>query len=160
MDVWETLNGIYEPLWQRTVALNKRLKEAGYSCKWDYCAFHSSIREGEYRMEYFPIPVITAEGICDIGVELDSVFIDAHLSRAQALAFDWAAVPWPFEVYGTENFLEDLLRPDMPPEELRAVIEQSGEEEIGIAFSLPGDCGDEEILEIAAACKKWNTHVI
>ena len=121
MDVWETLNGIYEPLWRRTVALNKRLKEAGYSCKWDYCAFHSSIREEEYRMEYFPIPVITAEGICDIGIELDSVFIDAHLSRAQALEFDWAAVPWPFEVYGTENFLARVcLRRSCAPSLSRA----------------------------------------
>ncbi len=159
MDAWETLNSIYEPMWRRTAALDRKLKEAGIPHGWDYCAFHSSLREGEYRMEYFPIPVITVEGVCDIGIELDSLLNDPHLSRAQALAFDGGAVPWTFEVYGTENFLEDLCRPDMSSAELRAVIGQSGEEEIGIAFSLPGDCRDEEILGIAAACKKWNTHV-
>ena len=44
MDLWETLNSAYEPLYRRAQALCSRLNAAGYGCQWNWYAFHFSRR--------------------------------------------------------------------------------------------------------------------
>ena len=76
MDLWETLNSAYEPLYRRAQALCSRLNAAGYGCQWNWYAFHFSRRPVGFSQEFFPIPVITVQGLCDIGLEPDHIFIE------------------------------------------------------------------------------------
>ena len=158
MGVWETLNGVYEQLYRRVQSIGKALAEAGYTARWGWYNLHGSVRDGEYRVELFPVPVITVGHWCEVILELDCVCVDAHLTCDQARVFDWKDLSWPFEVYGVEDYTEDLYRPGMDLEGLPARLERYGRE-AGLAIPLPVDCPEETVVAIADACRKWNTHV-
>lgn len=159
MDAWEVLNGVYEPLYQKVKKLRTRLLKEGYPVTWDWYAFHSSRRGGEPKLEYFPIPVLTVEGVCNIGLALDRVFAEGTLTRQQASSFDWTSVSRPFELYGVEDCLEQLYGPGMSLEDLPQRIASSGESAFGLQFVLPSDCGTEELLAVVADCKRWGTNI-
>ena len=158
MDTWEFLNSVYEPLFQRVQVLGRKLAIAGYAARWSWYNLHSVRRGDEYKVEFFPIPVITAGHWCDVILELDSVCVDAHLTNEQAQRLRWNRIPWPYEIYGVENYTEDLYRPGMAREDLAGRIRQYGGE-IGVAFSMPAESGTDEILAIVDACREWDTHV-
>ena len=158
MGVWETLNGVYEQLYRRVQSIGKALAEAGYTARWGWYNLHGSVRDGEYRVELFPVPVITVGHWCEVILELDCVCVDAHLTCDQARVFDWKDLSWPFEVYGAEEYTEDLYREGMDLEELPRRIEDCAGE-IALEISLPRDCPDGEILEVVAACRRWGTHI-
>ncbi len=138
MDLWETLNSAYEPLYRRAQALCSRLNAAGYGCQWNWYAFHFSRRPEGFSPEFFPIPVITVQGLCDTGLELD-----------------WSAIRRPFEVYGADDYCGDLYRPGMTPDQLRARIAQDGAKEVGVQLTLAAGCTDEEVLTAVAECRGW-----
>ena len=77
---------------------------------------------------------------------------------AAGSAARWNRVIWPFELYGVEDYTEDLYRPGMSRDGLPELIKQYGGE-IGVAFALPKDCGDDEVMAIVNACREWDTHV-
>lgn len=158
MDTWEILNSVYGRLYRRVQDIGGQLAAAGYTARWGWYNLHASLREGEYRVELFPVPVITAGRWCDVVLELDGICVDAHLSCGQARAFDWRAVPWPFEVYGVEDYTQDLYRPGMSLDGLPERVARYGRD-VGLAVSLPSDCPGGEIVAIADACRKWDTHV-
>lgn len=157
MDVWEILNAVYEPMFQRVQLLGRKIAVAGYNAKWSWYNLHASRRGEKYLVEFFPIPVISVGTWCDVILELDSICVDAHLTNEQARNFRWNRVPWPFEVYGLEDYTEDLYSAGMSRDGLKERIARYGKE-IGIAFSMPPDSQDEEILNIVNACREWNTH--
>ena len=79
-------------------------------------------------MYFFPLP----QGLI---IELESICVDTHLSNEQARAFRWNRLIWPFELYGVENYAEDLYVPGMSRSELPERIAKYGGE-IGVAFSI------------------------
>lgn len=158
MDTWEFLNRVYEPLFRRVQSIGKRLAIEGYTAKWSWYNLHASRRGDEYKVEYFPIPVINVGEWCDVIIELESVCVDAHFSNEQARALRWSRIIWPFELYGVENYTEDLYVPGMPRGELPERIAKYGGE-IGVAFSMPWDCEDGEIVKIVNACREWGAHM-
>ena len=133
MDTGEFLNGVYEPLFHRVQSIGRRLAIEGYAAKWSWYNLHASQRGDEYK-------------------------VDTHLSNEQARAFRWNRLIWPFELYGVENYTEDLYVPGMSRSELPERIAKYGGE-IGIAFSMPWESKDEEIVEIVNACREWGTHM-
>ena len=108
-----------------------------------------------FSQEFFPIPVITVQGLCDIGLEPDHIFIERMLPRTQALELDWSAIRRPFEVYGADDYCGDLYRPGMTPDQLRARIAQDGAKEVGVQLTLAAGCTDEEVLTAVAECRGW-----
>ena len=85
MDVWEILNSVYGPMFQRVQILGRKLAIAGYNAKWGWYNLHATRRGDEYKVELFPIPVINVGKWCDIIMELDSFCIDAHLTKPMDL---------------------------------------------------------------------------
>ena len=61
----------------------------------------------------------------DVIVELDAICVDAHLSNEQGRTFRWKRIPWPFELYGVEDYTEDLYLPGMSKDELPERIARS-----------------------------------
>lgn len=157
MDTWEVLNSVYEPLYRRARSLCAALVSADCPAQWNWYALHSVRRGDEWQTEYFPIPVITAAGVCDVGLELDNIFLEGKLSREQAMEADFSALSWPFELYGSEDYLLDFYRPGMPMEDLRDRIAQSSETAVGLQLTLPPDCGDEALLRAVEALKRLGT---
>ncbi|MDE7261913.1 MAG: hypothetical protein K2N78_07660 [Oscillospiraceae bacterium] len=157
MDTWEILNNIYGPMFQRVQVLGRKMAIAGYTAKWSWYNLHATRRGDEYKVELFPIPVISVGKWCDVILELDSICVDAHFTNEQAKAIRWKRVIWPFELYGVADYTVDLYSPGMSKDELPERIAQYGGE-IGAAFAMPRDCTDDEILEIVNACREWDTH--
>lgn len=158
MDAWEVLNSVYGALYRRSQVIGEVLAEAGFSARWGWYNFHSSLRGGEYQVELFPVPVITVGGWCDLVLELDCICVDAHLDFDQARSFNWRGIPWSFEVYGVEDYTETLYRPGMNLATLPTRVARYGRE-IGLSIPLSLDCTPETVLEIVAACQKWGTHI-
>ena len=157
---FHTLNEIYMPLSARAAALCRGLKQAGFEVCWGWYHNHSAFLEGEYRAEHFPIPVLDVEGGCrgggfDVGLHLDEIFVEFQLPRQKAVTFDWSCLPAPFEVYGVDNYLHDFYREGMDPEGIAGRIEASGENQVGVSLTFPGETLDETILRAVSHCRMW-----
>ena len=75
MDTWEFLNSVYEPLLHRVQSIGRKLVIEGYTAKWSWYNLHASRRGDEYKVEYFPIPVIDVGEWCDVIIELESICV-------------------------------------------------------------------------------------
>lgn len=111
--------------------------------------------EGKYVMDYFPIPVITVDGLCDIEIDLDKVSISTKLKREAALGYEYEKLSeYAFEVYGVEEYLDDFYVEGNTYPELVKNIENSEEKEIGFSFMFSGDVGAEEIYKVVKFLRK------
>lgn len=146
----ETLNEIYSPLCERMRALSAALAERGLPAEsgW-FCGHYSKDETGQYRMDDFPIPVVTVPGRWDIELGLELTTVSAKLRRAAALALSPEELgDVPFEAYGVEDYLLDLYLPGTDFSRLRENILACGEEEIGFSFCLPTDAPAERVLAL------------
>lgn len=143
----EQLNGLYAPLSRKARELKKALESEGVPATWGWYAFHSVKLEGEYVTEEFPIPVVTAGEVCDIGFDLDQIFLELQLPRERALTLDWGKLSPEAEVYGAEEYLEDFYHPGMDRGDIRRRIEESGEATVCITWNFPNETGVEELLK-------------
>ena len=158
--LFDQLNAAYASLGRRASALKGALEEAGLRAIWNWYAYHSSLIDGEYRMEEFPIPVVDVEGGshrggCDVGFHMDEIFVEFQLSCGQAFGFDFGQLPYPFEVYGVEDYLHDFYRPGMDLDGIAARIMASGEKQVGVSLTLPGDTGTAALLAVVKNCRHW-----
>ena len=59
-------------------------------------------------MDYYPIPVISIKGYCDIEIEIDEITISTKLKYNDALNFDYSKIMhYDFEMYGVKDYLKD-----------------------------------------------------
>lgn len=111
--------------------------------------------EGQYVMDYFPIPVITVEGLCDIELDLDRISVSAKLKRDAALSYDYTKLDaYKFEAFGVEAYLEDYYVEGNSYEELRKNVAECNEAEIGFAFSFPFEISAGEMCEFVELLKR------
>ena len=145
---FDRLNRIYKPLWEKAVALRQGLKDAGYAASIGFFNNHSIKLGGEFVIEYFPIPVITLEGIGDVGVDLDAICLEVVLSKEKALCLDYRrlAESYRFEVYGVEDYLTDIYNAQIDLADIAANIESSGEARLCVCFHFDFDVEIEGIL--------------
>lgn len=158
--LFEQLNAAYASLGRRASALKVALEESGVDAAWNWYAYHSSLIDGEYRMEEFPIPVVDVEGGsqnggCDVGFHMNELFVEFQLTCEQAFVFDFGQLPWPFEVYGVEDCLHDFYRSGMDPDSIAAGIMASGEKRVGVSLTLPGDCETAVLLSVVEEYRRW-----
>lgn len=132
---FQTLNTVYQPIYSYVHILLNLLKERAYNYTWGFYNNHTIMIERNWAIEYYPIPVITINGLCDIGIDIDHIFIECKLGREQAISFDWNTFSmYSFEVYGVEDYLNDFYSPTLPLESISQKIMQSTESQIAIAF--------------------------
>lgn len=154
----EELNSIYRELDLRTQAIlghlcSKRIFECG-------CGFFSGHfyrnSKGEFVMSYFPIPVISIKNLCDIEINLDSASASTKLKKPDALKFDYEKLSgFKFEIYGVENYLDDIFRSDeLPISEIVQSIKKCGEKEIGFSFEFPQSFSPEDFYGFALFLRK------
>ena len=51
-----------------------------------YSGHHRKSTDGTPRIDYFPLPVITVDGFCDVVIDLDCVTVNSKLRREAAFA--------------------------------------------------------------------------
>ena len=121
------VNDSYRTLSERAIMLRNTLEKLGYNVEWGYYDRHTVTVNGDNFLEYYPIPVLTVNGICDIAVDFLQVSIDGKLFAAEfEEKLDFAKLKsHGFECYGVENYLESLYVPGMSFEELVQIVRAS-----------------------------------
>lgn len=152
-DILEQLNQAYFRPDKKARELVKLLKSQ--NCVTQYGYFNGHYHKdkcGDYKKDYYPIPVISVVEGCDIEINFDSISISTKLKRADALEFSFEKLSgYNYEVYGVEDFLEDYYCEGNTVAELKQKIVLSSEKEIGFSFQFDFEAD----LEMLAAFVQW-----
>jgi hypothetical protein len=142
------LNGIYRPLHERATALSKLLREKGLDARLGWYNMHyRGTGGGEYAPDYFPIPVISIAGLCDVEFNIDTVNVTAKLTRKDSLEKNIDGIGVSYEAYGVNDYLNDFRNAETTTEQMRRAIAQSDEKEVFFGFLLPQDIKADGIAE-------------
>lgn len=147
IEKFELLNTIYKPLQERVKSIVYKLKSNNYRCEWGYYGQHYIRHNNNWLEEYFPIPVINVVGVCEIGIDLEHIFIEYKMLKQTALNYDFnRLIKYKFEVYGVENYLNDFYNTEMDLNGINSKILESEEKEVGISIFLDKEVSLEDIL--------------
>ena len=154
----DKLNEIYKKLENRMhkiIAPFASLhKGYDFSCGYYSGHYHKNV-EGKYMMDFFPIPVVTVKGLCDIEIDLDKVSVSTKLRREEALNYSYEKLSgYEFEAYGVDEYLDDFYVKGNSYSELVENIASSKEKEIGFSFLFSEDVGAEEIYKCVKFLRK------
>ena len=143
------LNEIYRALELKSVELSVALQHRIFEVKSGYYNGHyNKTEDGRYAQDYYPIPVVSVKGFCDVEINLDNISVSTKLKRADALKYDYSKLKgYTFDVYGVEAYLDDYYHEGATIHDLVTNIGKSDEKEIGFAFYFDFDVGREEIFE-------------
>lgn len=147
MNARETLEAIYRPLEAKRAAVQDALRPLGFRVASAYYNGHyQKDADGDYVRNDYPIPVVEVTGLCDIEIEIDHLFVSATMARERALEYDFDRLRgYTYEVYGVQDYLTDYAG-----EDVKEVIRNSAEREIGFSFSFPFETNGETLYEFAA----------
>ncbi|GAA4298017.1 hypothetical protein GCM10023142_37950 [Anaerocolumna aminovalerica] len=133
----EILNDIYKPVYEYLKCLLKALKELNYDYEWKFCNNHSIRKDNQWILEYYPIPLVTVKDICDIGIDINHIFIECKMKKEKIIGFEWKLISdYNFDVYGVEDYLNDFYNSSLKLDDITERIIHSNENEIGIEFQL------------------------
>ena len=111
--------------------------------------------EGSWQMDYYPVPVISVKGYCDVEISPDGISVTTKKKRKDALDYSFEKLKgYSFETFGVENYLDTFYRDGMTIAELKEGISRSEEREIGFCFSLPWDMDGEAMYEFAKLLRR------
>ncbi len=150
MEVFDYLNNIYLPLWEKYNELCKSLKEAEIKIAGGFFNNHSVKHNNTFITEYFPIPVILMENRGDIGIDIDSIWLEIKLTKEMALNLDYTqlASTYLFEVYGAENYLSDIYNEQTDISDIVNNIHKSEESTLCICFYFNKEVDVSELLNV------------
>ena len=154
----DELNEIYRELENRMhkiiAPFTSLHKGFDFSCGYYSGHYHKGV-DGNYVMDFFPIPVVTVKGLCDIEIDLDKISVSTKLRREVALSYAYKKLEgYEFESYGVDEYLDDFYVKGNTYSELVANIENSREKEIGFSFMFAGDVEAEEIYKLVKFLRK------
>ncbi|PKO17882.1 MAG: hypothetical protein CVU39_05215 [Chloroflexi bacterium HGW-Chloroflexi-10] len=146
----EILNRIYQPLHLKFKAVKAGLianhfviNEAGWF------NMHSVRNQDEFLDEFFPIPVLTVEGVIDIGLELDFTFVETTVSKEKIITFQPDNfTEYDVEIYGVKNYLIDYYRSDIKVNNFLERIQMSDEQEFHLTVNLPAYAKSDEVIDV------------
>ena len=154
----DELNEIYRELENRihriTAPFTSLHKGFDFSCGY-YSGHYHKNTEGKYVMDFFPIPVVSVKGLCDIEIDLDKVSVSTKLRREVALNYEYEKLSvYEFEAYGVDEYLDDFYVKGNTYSELVENIASSKEKEIGFSFLFSGDVDAEVIYKCVKFLRK------
>ena len=149
------LNQIYEQLFRKALQMKVTLDQRALECE---CRFYNGHYEknedGKWQMDFFPIPVIEMKQLCDIEIGLNKISVSARMARDKALRFDYSQIAhYVFEVYGSDDYLNDFYHHEMKLEEGIKRMEKSDEQEIGFSFAFPFEVCCEDVCDLVMLLK-------
>ena len=152
-DFLEKLNELYQTLAKKSEDLALLLSSFG-KCEYGWYNGHFHKDDGKWVKEYYPIPVISVKGLCDIEVGLETTTLSAKLGRDAAAQFPFETLSGcEFEVYGVQNYLSDFYRDGITTAQMRENICSSGEAEIGFSFAVDRANESEHLVKLVGMMK-------
>ena len=154
----DELNAIYRELENRmhkiVAPFTSLHKGFDFSCGY-YSGHYHKNAEGKYVMDFFPIPVVTVKGLCDIEIDLDKVSVSTKLKREVAVNYSYEKLSdYKFEAYGVDGYLDDFYVKGNAYAEFVENIASSKEEEIGFSFLFSREADAEVIYKCVKFLRK------
>ena len=111
--------------------------------------------DGTWQTDYYPIPVISVKGFCDVEISPDGISVTTKKKRKDALDYSFEKLKgYSYEAFGVEGYLDTFYRDGMTVAEMKENISHSKEREIGFCFSLPWDIDGEAMYEFAKLLRR------
>jgi hypothetical protein len=113
------LNQIYEKLHNRAMKLESELTSGGFDCSWGWYNYRTVGENHEVR--YYPVPVITAHGLGDICLDLDSCCFTASYTKNGLLSLELEKLvkKFKFEIFIADEETVIIYKPSDKPTEVR-----------------------------------------
>ncbi len=160
----DMLNMIYEPIVNKKDELYNTLIEKGYNINWGYFTHHMLRRDNELFTELYPIPVLSIVNICDIGIDVEHIFIEGKLSKADAKKFDFSLFDcYDFDIYSVEDCTKDYYSTacgKLSAQVIQDTVANCDEKEVLVALYLPFDADVEEIESIVRLMRKSGFYIV
>jgi len=156
MNIRNTLNIIYQPLVKKAESIYNIVTEQYNKAFYSFYNNHFHKNEiGEYIVDYFPIPVISIENICDIEFDLDTINVTSKLTKHNTVEFDYSKLNnFKFEIYGVNDYLTDYYTNDSSLDQAIAKIGKSNETEFFFTFYFNNDTDEKALLIFLAFLQK------
>ena len=137
---------------EKTNRIRAKLSDAGFSATHGFYNNHYVRRGGDFAVEHFPISVLSVDGIGDIGIDIDSVWVEVKITKDRAMAIDYPllAKTNKIEVYSADDFLSDFYNEYIDPCEVAGKIGSSDESMICVLFYFNAGCNEDELLEVVS----------
>ena len=150
------LNKIYQRLELKCCQLASDLYHRVFDIEQRY---YSSCRRrednGNFAIDYFPIPIIEVKGYCDIEVNLDHIAVITRLRGKDALEQTYEKfAKYEFEAWGADDHIGVWYRAGMTIEEFKETVHISDEEEIFFSFRFPFDVDSNTMYEFAKLLRR------
>ncbi|MFY9421572.1 MAG: hypothetical protein WAP91_01015 [Bacilli bacterium] len=150
-NVRKTLNNLYLSLDNKREEILSGLKsiqeEIHFKCGFYNGHYHKNDRS-EYEKDYYPIPVVSIVGLCDIEIDFDNISITSKLKKNNIIDFEFIQfTQYRFEVYGVEDYLCDFGTEKSLNDMIKKIIE-SDESEFFITFYLPFNANVVDVLNL------------
>ena len=148
--LFDQLNGFYEPMWNKAMDVKNNLTAAGYAASLGFYNNHY-VKDGkDFAIEYYPIPIITVAEISDIGIDIDTYWIEIHLDKDRAALQDYPELTrlYNLEVYGAEGFYLDFYNNQTDPYEVAEKIKNSNETLINVTFYFDFHTKTDELINV------------
>ena len=86
----------------------------------------------------------------DIGIDVDSIWLEIKLTKEMALNLDYTqlASTYLFEVYGAENYLSDIYNEQIDISDIVNNIHKSEESTLCICFYFNKEVDVSELLKV------------
>ena len=151
------LNDIFQPLHERSAIVRKLLSSSGYAIASGWYNNHSISIDSRMRTEYYAIPVVSVREICDIGFDVDHIFIESYISKSEIelIDFEMLLTQYCFEIYDAEEFMNDICTSNDSVNEILSAIRRSEVKSFCINIIVKQTVGDNHIMNLVALMKSW-----
>jgi hypothetical protein len=152
--LFDQLNSIYKPMWNKALDVKTKLMSAGYITSLGFYNNHYLKDGNDFTVAHFPIPIITIAEIGDIGIDIDNYWVEIHLDKNRAISLDYPKLTkhYNLEVYGSKDFCFDFYNKLSDPFEVAEKINKSDETQINVTFYF---CLDSDINELVDLVKQF-----
>lgn len=106
-------------------------------------------KEGKYHLQHFPIPVIEIVQIGDIGFNLDAIFFEYPLAKAQLMKMDLNHLieEHEIEIYGGKNCMIDFYCRGDSWDNVQSKVSQSSEEIVMISMYMDYGLSNQVVIQ-------------
>jgi len=133
------LNKVYKPLFTRAKKCRLMLQAKNVDARFVWANGHYEEYKHKYIREDYPIPVIEAEGVGDVGFNITGCFYEGYFSKDKLLSFDFDVLKdiKHLALYGESDYLTDIYNSDTGVGDVKQLIQNSTENNIAVGFPFP-----------------------
>lgn len=152
----QRLSEIYHPLemksFQMLLGLQHRIFEPQLAY---YSGHHRKSADGSHRIDYFPLPIITVGGFCDVVIDLDCVTVNSKLCRETAFAFAYEQLgAYEFEICDEDDDTIYHHHPHADTAPIREAVLKSSEKNFKFSFRFDFDVDGDTMYEFVKLLRR------